>query len=297
MRVALLYEHPAWSTDLIQRALERSIDMTPIDITTFEFDIGTRDDRFDLWINRVNAMPSEGRPASVVAATGHLLLALELGGHRVVNGSQTHRIGSSKAAQTALFGRLGMGTPASVGIFRADDALAAARSIGFPVLTKPNIGGSGSGIMRHDSAIELEQAIESGDVDLGIDGTGLVQRVIESADGLIHRVEMLGSSFFYGTRQPLQAGTFNYCAADGCAVEPGGATIQLFTPADAVVEQAAQVMAAASTDVGGVEYIIDAVTGEPSFFDFNPYSNFVSGYDELLGFSPIDRYLDFVLQL
>ena len=29
----------------------------------------------------------------------------------------------------------------------------------------------------------------------------------------------------------------------------------------------------------------------------DPYSNFVSGYDEQLGFNPIDRYLDFVLQL
>jgi hypothetical protein len=54
-------------------------------------------------------------------------------------------------------------------------------------------------------------------------------------------------------------------------------------------------MAAASTQVGGVEYIIDATTGEPSFYDFNPYSNFVTGFDATLGFNPIDRYLDFLL--
>ncbi len=297
MRVALLYEHPTWSTGLIERAHQRSVDVTPIDIADFDFSVDDLDDRFDLWINRVNAMPSAGRPASVVAATGHILLALELRGHRVVNGSQTHRIGGSKAAQAALFGQLGLGTPASVGIFRPNDAMQAARAIGFPVLSKPNVGGSGSGIMRHDSATELEQAVAGGHLDLGIDGTGLMQRVIESADGLIHRVEMLGSSFFYGTQQHIQADAFNYCAADGCALEPGGATIQLFTPDDIVIEQAARVMAATSTDIGGVEYIIDAVTGKPSFYDFNPYSNFVSGYDEQLGFNPIDRYLDFVLQL
>ena len=297
MRVALLYEHPTWSTDLIERARNRSVDITPIDVVDFDFSVGGLDGRFDLWINRVNAMPSALRPASVVAATGHILLALELRGHRVVNGSQTHRIGGSKAAQTALFDQLGLGTPASVGIFRADDAMQAARSIGFPVLTKPNVGGSGSGIMRHDSATELELAIEGGHVDLGIDGTGLVQRVIESADGLIHRVEMLGNSFFYGTEQHLQAGAFNYCAVDGCVIEPGAAAIQLFTPDDIVIEQAARVMAAANTDIGGVEYIIDAVTGKPSFYDFNPYSNFISGYDDQLGFNPVDRYLDFVLQL
>ena len=154
------------------------------------------------------------------------------------------------------------------------------------------MGGSGSGIVRFDNATELDQAVLDDAIDLGIDGTGLVQKVIESADGLIHRVEMLGTGFFYGTEQALQADAFNYCAADGCSV--GEDAIQLFTPPSEIVEQAAAVMIGASTDVGGVEYIIDASTGEPTFYDFNPYSNFLAGQDDGLGFNPIDRYLDFV---
>lgn len=249
----------------------------------------------ELWVNRVNAMPSGDRPASIVAAVGHALIALELRGERVVNGSQTHRIGGSKTAQAALFRSVGFDTPVSIPVYQAAHALAAAMQLGFPVLTKPNVGGSGAGIMRYDSAQALEQAIAEGQVDLGIDGTGLVQQVINAADGLIHRVEMLGSDFFYGTTQQLRADAFNYCAADGCAIESGGAAIELFTPPTEIIEQVAIVMATASTDVGGVEYIVDAATGRPSFFDFNPYSNFVSGLDEQLGFNPIDRYLDFLL--
>lgn len=300
IRVALLYEHPTWSRELIARARARpGVDLTAIDVGDGDA-LARFPDGFDLWINRVNAMPSTGRPVGVVAATGHLLLSLELAGQRVVNGSMTHRIGASKAAQSALFAALGLGTPAGVTIHRAEDALGAAAELGYPVLTKPNVGGSGSGIVRHDTEAALRAAIAGGVVDLGIDGTGLVQRIIDSVDGFVHRVEMLGSSFFYGTRQAQQANSFNYCAADGCsvdgAVDAGGVGgIELFTPPDSVVEQAAAVMAAAHADVGGVEYLFDRTTGEPSFYDFNPYSNFVTGYDDELGFDPIERYLDFVL--
>lgn len=297
MRVGLLYEHPTWSRELIARARARpDVDLTAIDVGAG--DPRTRfPDGFDLWINRVNAMPSPGRPASVVAATGHLLLSLELAGERVVNGSMSHRIGASKAAQAALFAAVGIATPAGITIHRVTDALGAAAELGYPVLTKPNVGGSGSGIVRHDSEDELRAAIDADAVDLGIDGTGLVQRVIESTGstgGFVHRVEMLGSAFFYGTRQAQQPNSFNYCAADGCSVD-GAGQIELFTPDDEVVEQAAAVMAAAETDVGGVEYLIDRATGKPSFYDFNPYSNFVTGFDDELGFDPIERYLDFVL--
>lgn len=301
MRIALLHEHPAWSIDLIERAHERGIDVTPFDIGEFDFSIAGLGDGFDMWVNRVNAMPSAGRPSSIVAAAGHIVSALELRGHRVVNGSTTHRIGGSKIAQAAMFTQLGLGSPATIGIYQPADALAAADTLGFPVLTKPNVGGSGSGIVRHDSVAELAHAIHTATVDLGIDGTGVVQRIIESADGLIHRVEMLGSSFFYGTQQRLQANAFNYCAVDGCAIDgadaDGSTAIELFTPPDEVVLAAARVMEAANTDVGGVEYIIDTTTGEPAYYDFNPYSNFVSGFDTALGFNPIDRYLDFLLQL
>jgi hypothetical protein len=297
MRIALLYEHPSWSRDLIERARQRQFDLTPLDVNEFDFSAMTVGDGFDLWANRVNAMPSTGRPPSIVAATGHILTALELRGHRVVNGSTTHRIGGSKAAQAALFAQLGLGTPATIGIFRADDAVAAANQLGFPILTKPNVGGSGNGIMRHDTSHDLQAVLAAGDIDLGIDGTGVVQRIIESTDNMIYRVEMLGQTFFYGTKQRLRPNAFNYCAADGCAVEPGATAIEVFTPSAAIIDSAARVMAAADTQVGGVEYILDATTNEPSFYDFNPYSNFITGFDATLGFNPIDRYLDFLLSL
>lgn len=50
-------------------------------------------------------------------------------------------------------------------------ALEAARQLAFPVVIKPNIGGSGAGITSYASLDELAAA----DVTLGLDSTALVQ--------------------------------------------------------------------------------------------------------------------------
>lgn len=298
-RVGLLYEHPTWSLELIRRLEARGVDVDAVDVgaeprgrtgpVPWRPHRGPEADR---WINRVNALPSAGRPSSVLAATGHLLLDLEMRGQRVVNGHRTWAIGASKRAQGALFARLGLATPDSIAIAGPAEAPAAADALGYPVLVKPNVGGSGSGIERFEGVDELRATVADGELGLGVDGTGLVQRIVEPADGLVHRIEMLGSALFYATDQTVEPGIFNYCAADGCAVDGG---IALVDPDRAVVESAAAVMGAAGADVGGVEYLIDRVTGEPCFFDFNPYSNFLAGREAELGFDPVERYLDHVL--
>lgn len=298
MRIALLIEHPTWSNHLIKRALDRGIDLVPVCVAepvAIEAALATG---ADLWVNRINAMPSAGRPASVVAAAAHLLLRLELSGAQVVNGVRCHAIGASKAAQAELFAACGVATPATVAIHTSSDAGKAAALVGFPLLTKPNVGGSGSGIAYYGSPSELTDAVAHNTIDLGIDGTAVVQQAISSADGMVYRVEMLGPNLFYGTRQLQQSGSFNYCAADGCSLDDNnGNTIELYEPPADVVGAVADMLRLSDSLVGGAEYLIDAATGAPTFYDFNPYSNFVTGLDDQLGFNPIDRYLDFVLGL
>lgn len=254
---------------------------------------GAGPDEPTLWLNRINALPSNGRPSQVVATAGQILLGLELRGATVINGHRAWSLGVCKAAQVETFRHLGLDSPATIAIDRPAEAVAAADQLGYPVLVKPNVGGSGSGIAAYQHPEELRAAVDAGSLSpsLGADGTGVVQRVVEAADGLVHRIEMLGDELFYGTDQPVQPGVFNYCAADGCTVEQ----IRLVDPDPELVRAAASVMAAAGADIGGLEYLIDRTTGQPCWFDFNPYSNFVAGRDDELGFDPIDRYLDHAL--
>ncbi len=291
--VAVLHEHPSWSRSLLARLAERDVEVVPIDVgdpgAAARALAGGRS--FDRWLNRVNAMPSDGRPPSVVAATGHLLLALELRGERVVNGHRVWAIGGSKAAQVELFRRAGLAAPDGVAVNEPAAIPAAADEVGYPLLVKPNVGGSGAGILRFDDAGELAVALAAGAIDLGVDRTGLVQRVVEPADGLVHRIEMLGHDPFYATDQVTRAGMFNYCAADGCGVE----AIDVVPPEDDVVGEARAVMTAAGADVAGLEYLVDG-DGRRVYIDFNPYSNVLAGRDDELGFDPLDRYIDHVLR-
>ncbi len=291
--IGFIYEHPTWTQHIVEAIRDRGVHVLTVDVGMHRWRTDDVPPVVDIWVNRVNSMPSTGRGPSVVAATGQLLAWLELRGQPVINGAATHRLGSSKALQGALFARLGMDAPAGVVVGRPADAVAAAESIGFPVLIKPNVGGSGVGIRRFDTSAELAGAIAAGSVDLGVDGTGVVQRMIESADGLVYRYELLGAEVLYVTAQPLSTDGFNYCAVDGSGAEESA--LHLVEADEHVAADAASFMTAAGADVGSVEFILDAATGRPSYFDFNPYSNFIDGFDDQLGFDPTERYIDFVL--
>lgn len=308
MNVAFLYEHPTWSQKLIDSFRRNDIELKLIDIGTLTFDTGELELDFDLLINRVNIMPSADRNSDVVFHTLHFLDWVELMGINIINGSRAHRVGASKAIQNGIFSRLDLRFPAAIAIYRIEDAVAAANTLGYPVIIKPNIGGSGSDVARFDSAEELTRAIEHKSFTLGVDGSGLVQEYIQS-DGYVYRVEILGDDLFYSIKQAVIENQFNYCAADGCSTQShqeGGAgdmsycaaestnQIELLDVPPHVLQQVKSIVKSATADVGGVEYFMDQKTGMPCFYDFNPYSNFVGDGEDLLGFSPEQRFVDFI---
>lgn len=309
MKIGFLFEHPSWSDGLIDAFRQDGCDIVLVNVadTSFLTDQDAFD--FDMFINRINMMPSEGRHPSVAAHTLHFLNWLETTGVPVTNGAHAHFVGASKAVQNGIFGKLGLNYPKSVAIYRPSDAVRAAERIGFPVIVKPNIGGSGSGIAKFDNMDELEAVVADGSLELGIDGTGLVQEYVRS-DGFVYRVEILGGELFYGIRQEAVENQFNYCAADGCSVSLGddnaegefdfcaqdvGGRIKPHDVPAEILENVLAICREARADVGGVEYFLRADTGVPCFYDFNPYSNFVGEGEALFGFSPEQRFVEFVL--
>lgn len=312
MKIAFLYEHPTWSETLIETFRSNDIELKTINVAELIFDPNQGHPDFSFAVNRINMMPSSGRNSSVVFHTLHYLNWLEAMGVKVVNGSHAHFTGGSKALQSGLFTQLGLHCPRAVAVYRPEDALTASETIGFPLIFKPNIGGSGSGICRYDSYDELEAAVESDNFDLGIDGTGLIQEYINS-DGYVYRIEILDNRLFYSIRQKMVADTFNYCAADGCSMSPRlpekedssfdfctlgqESRIEPFEADETIVAQVVSIIKNAKADLGGVEYLLDTQAGKPCFYDFNPYSNFVSNGEDLLGFSPEQRFVDCIMDM
>jgi len=187
----------------------------------------------------------------------------------------------------------------------------AAEYIGFPLVVKPNIGGSGAGIRRFNNLAELHAAIEEGSMDLGIDRTGLVQDFVPARGGAIVRVEVLGGKFLYAIRIELSGEGYNLCPADICRTTKGeelaraacpvdapktGLKVEGYTPPREVIEAVERIMEVAGIEVGGVEYIVDDRDGRLLYYDINALSNFVADAPRVVGFDPFARLADFLIE-
>jgi hypothetical protein len=232
-------------------------------------------------------------------STLHYLDYLERTGTPVLNGRDAYLVELSKARQLSLLAGLGIEHPRSRVIDDPARAAEAARDLEFPVVVKPNVGGSGAGITSYASRDELAAA----DVELGVDGTALVQEQLPAEGDAVVRIEVLGGRFLYAIRLLLMPGSFNLCPADYCdlpgiadGVSGRGLPIEGFDPPGAAVDDALRIGAAAGLDLGGVEYLVNARTGKPTFYDVNALSNFVANAPEVIGFDPFVDLVDLIAE-
>src|SRR5262249_20135949 len=153
--------------------------------------------------------------------THNWLAHLDRLGVPVVNGRQAFTVETSKALQLTLLESLGLPYPKARVINHPAEAPAAAAGLRFPVVVKANLGGSGAGIVRYASPDALARAAESGQIDLGVDHTALVQEFIPARGGHITRVETLGGKFLYAIKVYTTGESFNLCPADICQTSDG----------------------------------------------------------------------------
>jgi D-alanine-D-alanine ligase-like ATP-grasp enzyme len=188
--------------------------------------------------------------------------------------------------------------------------LSAAEAIGYPLIIKPNIGGSGAGIKRFSSPDELRAAVEQNSLSFGIDNTALVQEFFTARDGVITRVEVLGGEYLYAIRIHLTGDTFDLCPADICKNTNGeeltrlacpmdapksGLTVEAYEPPRQIIDDVERIMDVAGIEVGGIEYVTDDRTGRLLYYDVNALSNFVSDPERMIGFNPYSRLADYLI--
>jgi hypothetical protein len=298
--VAILYEHPLWFEPLFAELERRGIPYARLDAGRHAFDPSERESPYSLVVNRMSPSAwTRGHAGAIFHALDYLAY-LEGIGANVLNGSGPYSYELSKARQCALFARLGIRYPRTRVVNDRVAAVAAAAQLRFPVLVKPNVGGSGAGIVSFDTIEELEAA----ELDFGLDGTALVQERIPAKGESIVRVEILGGELLYAIRILLVPGSFNLCPADYCEL-PGvadgvsgrGLPIEAFEPPANVVADARRIAAAAGMDVCGIEYVVDERDGLPYFYDVNALSNFVADAPNVIGFDPFVNLVDLIVEL
>jgi NAD(P)H-dependent FMN reductase len=306
--IGIYYEHPHWFEPLFAELDRRGLPYERVLAERHGFD-PAEPDRFSLVFNRMSPSAWLRGRGDAVLYSQQWLRHLESRGTRVVNGSRAFAVEISKALQLSVLERLDLPYPAARVIHHPDQARAAAEGLRFPVVVKPNIGGSGAGVVRFDSVEALERGVESGAIELGPDQTGLVQEFIPAEEGRIVRVEVLDGKFLYAIRVYSAGDSFNLCPADVCQTVEGAELARAACPVDAPknglrveawqppperVRDVERIMAAAGIEIGGVEYIVDARDGRHYYYDINALSNFVADGPRVVGFDPFVRLADWL---
>ena len=307
--LGIFYEHPDWYRPLFEELDRRGVAYDAIHADGHRYDPSETSVPYAVVFNRMSPSAHTRGRANAILYTKHYLAHLERLGVRVINGHEAWLTEISKAYQLEVLESLNLPYPRARVIHDASQASAAARGLRFPVVLKPNVGGSGAGIRRFDNPATLARAAAAGELQLGLDGTALVQEYISPADGRIVRVEVLDGRYLYAIRVYTSGDTFNLCPADVCQGVDGAELARPACPVDApknnlrveaytapreIVEAVEQITAASGIEIGGVEYLVNPRDGRALFYDVNALSNFVADAPRVLGFDPFARLADWL---
>ncbi len=308
--IAIYYEHPDWFKPLFAELNRRGTDYVKIDARRHFYDPSQTEREYSVLFNRMSPSAYLRSDHPGIFYTLNYLAHLERLGTRVLNGVQAFTTETSKALQLTQLQALGLGYPKARVIGDPHAAPAASDGLRFPVVVKANIGGSGAGVVRYDSRAELAYAAEAGSIDLGIDGTALVQEFVPARDGRITRVETLGGKYLYAIHVYTTGESFNLCPADICQTVDGaalarseaaaadapknGLRVEGYTPPPDVIANVERIMHRAGIDVGGIEYMIDDRDGSLVYYDINALSNFVADAPNVVGFDPFVKLVDYL---
>ncbi len=306
--IGILYEHPEWFVPLFAELDRRGLPYERIAADAYTFDPSAPAAPYALVVNRVSPSSYLRDHASAVFQTQSYLAYLEAIGVPVINGTQPFALETSKARQLTLLAKLGIPHPRSRVVNHVSQIGAAAGALDYPIIIKPNIGGSGALMRRFETREELDNALANGELTpiFGIDQTAIVQEYHPPKGGSIVRVEALDGQFLYAIRifnDPNEG--FNLCPADICQVPEQGESatavtaktpkrIEVAIPPQWVIDDVLRIFASARIDIGGVEYLESERDGATYLYDVNPISNFVTDAPRLIGFDPFARFADYI---
>jgi len=307
--IAIYHEHPDWFRPLFAELDRRGLEYVRLDAAAHRFDPSERTSPYSLVINRASPSAYLRGHGQSTFHTLHWLHHLERIGVPVINGSTTYGYELSKASQLDALAQLGLPFPRAVVINDPSQAVAAAEDLRYPVLVKANVGGSGAGITKYETAAALEGAVGRGEVSLGVDGVALVQEAAPLRDGHITRVETIGGRYLYAINVFPATGSFDLCPADACQTTNGvelvrgacavdapktGLRVEAGFPSAEIIEQVERIARFTQLDIGGIELLVDDRDGKHYFYDINALSNFVADAPNVVGFDPWVNFGDYI---
>jgi hypothetical protein len=308
--LAIYYEQQHWFKPLFAELDRRGTNYIRLNAVEHSYSAEDHpEQRYSLVVNRMSPSAWNRDHGDAIFYTLGYLEHLERRGVRVINGLKAFRTELSKAAQLSLLDDLGLPYPKARVIHRASQALAAAEGLRWPIVVKPNIGGSGAGVKRFDTLQGLANAAAENALIFGMDSTALVQEFIPAREAHIVRVEVLNGRYLYAIKVHITGETFDLCPADICRTSDGvdlnrgacaidapktGIRVEAYDPPAEVIADVERIMHNAGIELGGVEYMTDDRDGQRYYYDINALSNFVADGLRVIGFDPFVKLVDWV---
>jgi hypothetical protein len=313
--IAIYYEQPNWFKPLFAELDRRGTSYVKLYAPEHTFAPEDHPEQeYALVFNRMSPSAWNRDHGDQIFYTLSFLDHLEHRGVRVINGLKAFRTELSKAAQLSLLEDLGLSYPKARVIHRALQATSVTDGLRWPVVVKPNIGGSGAGVKRFDHPTQLAAAAAqpAGTPEgfaLGMDSTALVQEFIPARDAHIVRVEVLNGRYLYAIKVHITGETFDLCPADICRTTSGvdlnraacaidapktGLRVEGYEPPREVIADVERIMQSSGIEIGGVEYMTDDRDGRRLYYDINALSNFVADGINVIGFDPFAKLADWL---
>ena len=303
--LAIIYEHPEW-----HKPLFNALDKAGVNYTTIDLKYGAMS--FDsmpeakLYYNMVSPSASNRGNQHAIPYALALCKILDYKHKRVLNGTKSNELEFSKTAQIAMLASINAKHPKTI-VFNNVDALKKRTDLQFPMILKPEQGGSGARMYLISSFEELENLLRMQPELWQPDNLLLLQEKLENnSDFGIIRLEFAGKKFLYAMRV-VTNGIFNLCPSVVCNPEDGtngNCDIPLAPIAKPEfysyheikpkeLEEALRVFKATGHDIGSVEYLITN-EGKQVFYDINANSNLRPSIGEDWGIDPFDEIVKYL---
>ena len=307
--IGVLDEHPDWLDPLYSVFDERGVPYEKIDISTFSYNPKLKE-CLPFYINRLSPSALNRGHESAFAFTLDYITHLESMGARVINGSHTVLIETSKAKQASILSTLNIPQPKTIVLNNITQIEKYISDFQFPILIKPNCGGSGSGIQKFENPDDLKSATDAGEIDIPVNGLFILQEFIQPRDGYIVRLETINGKLAYAMKV-FTDGTFNLCPSDGCDVDrstpatddlgycpstpDSDVRFELYrNPPSDVVSAVERIVAHAGIECGGIEYTVGK-DGQWYIYDINPLSILRASFKEEYGVDGWGMLADFFI--
>src|SRR2546428_4969955 len=154
--IAILDEHPEWSSRLMAELGHRRLPFEKLSPSSHAWDPRDRSRRYSVVVNRTSPSSHRRGHDNVLFYAEPLLAYWQGLGIPVINPVAAGRFEKAKALQIHLFERLGVRYPRTIVLNHREQIATSIGRLRFPVLLKPNIGGSGAGIVRVESPAALD---------------------------------------------------------------------------------------------------------------------------------------------